>query len=89
MLIPQQARCEPDRPQGSGRGRLAELRHRLANPSGITDGDRQRLLELASRLERVQAMGNEYVRVAMSAEALEAIGPPPVGSGGREPAAVA
>jgi hypothetical protein len=88
MLIPQQAQRERPRSQGSDRGRDAELRRRLANPSELTDGDRQRLLELASRLARVQALGNEYVRVAISPEASAAISPP-MASGPRAPAAVA
>ena len=66
MLISQQAQGEPPRLHGSGRASLAELRRQLANPSCMSDGNRQRLLELARRLARVQALGDEYVRVGFS-----------------------
>ena len=45
---------------------LAELRRRLANPSNVTDGCRQRLVNLARQLARVQALGDEYTRVELS-----------------------
>ena len=54
------------RRQGRRKATLAELRHRLANPSSLEDGHRQRLRELTDRLARVQAMGDQYARVAPS-----------------------
>lgn len=50
-----------------GRGlSFAELRVQLGEPSTLSDGHRQRLLELLQRLERVQALGDEYARVRLS-----------------------
>jgi len=76
MLISQQARSGTPRPQGRGRGSLAELRRRLADPSSLSDGNRQRLLELARRLARVRALGDGYVRVGFSDEAMAALAEP-------------
>jgi len=75
MLVPREAQCETPRPQGSGRASLAELRRQLTDPSTINDGCRQRLLELASRLAQVRALGHEYVRVGFSEQAAAAFGP--------------
>jgi len=66
MLIPQPVSSIPPPEQGSHRVGIAELRRQLASPSTIEDGHRQRLLELATRLSRVQRLGDEYTRVAMS-----------------------
>ncbi len=54
------------RRQGSRRVSLAELRSQLERPSKIQDGHQQRLLELAQRLTRVQALGNDYARLELS-----------------------
>jgi len=76
MLISQQAKRQAPVPQGSGRTKLAELRGQLADPSALSDGNRQRLLELARRLARVQALGDEYVRVGFSEVAAAALDRP-------------
>ena len=73
MLIPQQAQCETARWQGSQRISLAQLRRQLAEPSTIPDSTRQRLVELAQRVARIQAMGDEYARVELSAAAVAAV----------------
>jgi len=49
------------------------MRRRLAEPSNLCDGYRQRLLELSQRLARVQALGDEYARVEFSGYASSAI----------------
>ena len=55
--------------QGGSSMDFAELRRHLANPSEMTDTDRQRLLGLARRLARVRAAGGEYHRVDLSVHA--------------------
>ena len=60
--------------------RLAELRRRLANPSVVDDGQRQRLLDLARSVARVRALRDEYGRgmdvdlSPMAKQAIEAVG---------------
>lgn len=71
MLIPQQA-GKSHRRHGRRPADLAELRSQLAKPS-INDDTRQRLLELARRLARVQALGDEYTRVDFSPHAAAAL----------------
>jgi len=66
MLIPQMAQREPRTRQGSPRVSFAELRRNLTRPSSVCGGHRQRLLELAQRLSRVQGLGDEYARVDLS-----------------------
>ncbi|HUT56352.1 MAG TPA: hypothetical protein VNA25_00595 [Phycisphaerae bacterium] len=66
MLIPQQAQRDTASRQGSSANGLAELRRRLTRPSSLTDGNRQRLLDLERRLAAVQALGDEYARVQLS-----------------------
>jgi len=59
----------------AGHGRLRDALAELQKPDAASkdcDELRQRLLVLAQRLERVQALGNEYARVAFS-EDVEAI----------------
>ena len=73
MLISQEARGGTARSQGSGRVSFAELRRRLADPSSLSDGNRQCLVELARRLARVRAQGGEYVRVEFSGKATAAL----------------
>ena len=73
MLIPQNAQCEADNRQGCRANAFAELRRDLATPSALSDGHRQRLLELARILARVQALGGEYSRVDLSPEAMAAV----------------
>jgi hypothetical protein len=76
MLIPRQAESAPQRRQGGRRTGIAELRRQLASPSVLTEGHRQRLLELAKRLARVQALGDEYARVELSSYVAAALGRP-------------
>jgi len=52
--------------QGSLRAILAELEHQSRAPSSSEDGLRQRLLVLARRLGRVQALGDEYAGISLS-----------------------
>lgn len=73
MLIPQQAQCDSGGVQGRRRTSFAELRSEVASPSRISDGVRQRLLELAARLARVQGLGDEYSRVDFSRQAAAAL----------------
>lgn len=54
--------------QGSLQATLAELASHGAAPSARSDGLRQRLLEIAERLARVQGMGSEYARIGLSEE---------------------
>ena len=74
MLTSQEAQGGACRPKGFGQPSLAELRRHLANPSSLNDGHRQRLLELASRVASVQALGGEFVRVSLSEQAKAALG---------------
>ena len=73
MLIPQQAQRQLRVRQGSRPAAMAQLRRQLANPSTLNDGNRQRLLDLKSRLARVQALGDEYARVDFSSMAATAM----------------
>lgn len=75
MLFSETVQSQSSKPQGCGNGRLAELRGQLANPSTLSDGNRQRLLELARRVARVRNLGEGYVRVGLSEHSLEALGP--------------
>jgi len=76
MLVSQQAESGTTGSQGSGRASLAELRRQLADSSSLSDGNRQRLVDLARRLVRVQALGDEYVRVEFSHVAMAALAAP-------------
>lgn len=76
MLISQEVQSHAYPAQGSVRGSLAELRRQLAEPSALSDGNRQRLLELARRLARVRSLGDEYVRVCFSDSAKDALAEP-------------
>jgi hypothetical protein len=60
-------------PRRGGPASLADLRERLANLSGLTGRDQQRLLELAARVSRIKSLGGEYVRVGLSERAGAAI----------------
>jgi len=75
MPISLQSRRELPGRQGRLPADLAELRHLLARPSQLTDGHRQRLLDLARRVARVQALGGEYRRVSLSDVAAKAADP--------------
>ncbi|MBN1943165.1 MAG: hypothetical protein JW849_07710 [Phycisphaerae bacterium] len=52
--------------QGGSAVDFAHLRRRLSDPALISRRDRQRLMELAQRVARVRAMGDEYLRVNVS-----------------------
>ena len=73
MLIPRKAQRKTVGGQGVPAIGLAELRRQLANGASLDDAHRQRLLELAQRLARVQALGDEYNRVALSPQAAAAV----------------
>ncbi len=77
MLTTHDAQAGTAPSQGRDGGGLAELRRELADPAGLTHGNRQRLLELTRRLARVQACGGEYVRVALSEHAATALAQSP------------
>jgi hypothetical protein len=66
MLISQQVQLDKGRRQGSRAASLAELRTMLSRPSRLSDGHRQRLLDLTQRLAAVQVLGDEYDRVDVS-----------------------
>jgi len=66
MVTHRRAQSENRGSQGSAPGELAELRRGLARPSILDDGHRQRLLDLAQRVTRVQGLGGEYSRVSLS-----------------------
>ena len=89
MLITQEAQGKPSVTHGSVRTALAELRSQLANPASLSDGNRQRLLVLAGRLARVQALGDEYVRVGLSDDAAEALSAARSTGGAPDPVAMA
>lgn len=74
MLIPQTTGRDRGGEQGRSPVTLADVRCELALPSTeMSSGVRQRLLGLAQRLARVQALGDEYGRVGFSPEAAEAL----------------
>ncbi|MGC9454359.1 MAG: hypothetical protein ACP5HU_05795 [Phycisphaerae bacterium] len=73
MLTSQAARSGSRNRQGRRSVHLAELRGRIVHSSRLRDGDRQRLVDLARRLARVQALGGEYGRVGFSDEAQAAL----------------
>jgi hypothetical protein len=72
MLIPQKAR-QVAQGQGCPDVTFADLRRSLANPQALSEGHRQRLLELSQRLRRVQALGGEHHPVSMSEQAQAAL----------------
>lgn len=74
MKVPQTAPSRSTCRQGRRADGLAELRSRLARPSWLDDGHRQRLSKLARRLARVRALGDDYsTYVEFSPHAVEAI----------------
>lgn len=80
MLVPQEASGQEPRRHGRCRADLGELRRQLANPSALDDGNRQRLLDLMTRLARVRALGDEYSRVSLSPMATAAMDRCPLSS---------
>ena len=73
MLISQEAKRERTGGQGCRQTDFVEVRQRLERPSELDDGHRQRLLDMATRVARVQALGGAYRRVSLSAHAMAAI----------------
>jgi hypothetical protein len=73
MFIPQGRDGESDGRHGGRKVSLAELRCRLDRPSSLDDGHRQRLLDLAQCLARVQALGDDFGRVKFSRDASAAL----------------
>lgn len=69
MLVPQRSLSGGGDGQGCLRATLAELQQPSSASQVCEGGLRQRLLVLAQRLERVQALGNECSRVAFSEHA--------------------
>ena len=74
MSIPRSVQLDECRRQGGQAAGLAELRRMLARPSRITDGRRQRLLDLTQRLAAVQRMGDGCDRVDISEYVRSALG---------------
>lgn len=72
MLTSQQVHREANTEQGRSQAPLDELRDHLARPTAMDEANRQRLMVLANRLARVQALGGEFCRVAFSPEAAAA-----------------
>lgn len=66
MLVSQRCVSGSGDGQGCLRAALAELQRGQAASKDCEDGLRQRLLVLAQRLSRVQALGNEFARVTFS-----------------------
>ena len=73
MLILQQAQGTPGGRQGTSSGGLAELRAELAQAPPLSATARQRLAELARRVARVQALGDEFAGIALSPMATAAV----------------
>jgi len=74
MLIPQAAQSELLSRHGRRTTTLDELRQSLSKPSRLARRQRQRLLELVQRLDRVRALGGEYAGVTLSDAAATAAG---------------
>ena len=74
MLIPQAAQSESMSRQGCQATSLSELRQSLSKPTQLARRQRQRLLELVQRLDRVRALGGEYAGVTLSESAATAAG---------------
>jgi hypothetical protein len=72
MLIPRNALSETDR-HGRQNVSLTELRSALGDPSRLTDDQRQRLMELQRKLDRVRALGDGYAGIELSEDARNAI----------------
>ena len=56
--------------QGCSAADFAQLRCQVGDPASLDERGRQRLMELARRLARVRAMGDEYLRVNFSRYAM-------------------
>ena len=73
MFATQKARRKAVGGHGSPAIGFAELRNRLANESSLNDVSRQRLLILAERLARVQALSGKYAGISLSPHATAAL----------------
>lgn len=68
MLI-SQGLSELESGHGCSHTNFAELRRRMADSPSMDEEHRQRLVVLARRLTRIQALGDEYLRVDFSKNA--------------------
>ena len=66
MPTSQSVGCEVSSGHGGPRPSLAEMRRRLARPSRLDQGHRQRLLELTQRVVRIRDLGGAFGRVECS-----------------------
>jgi hypothetical protein len=73
MLIPRNALSETSDRHGSQSVSLAKLRSALEDPSRLTDFQRQRLMTLERKLDRIRALGDEYAGIELSENARIAI----------------
>ena len=69
MLI-SQSLSEPEGGHGRPPMDFAELRRWMAESPSMEEGYRQRLVVLARRLARIRALGDEYLRVNFSENAI-------------------
>ena len=76
---------EPDSGHGSPQTDFCELRRRLAVPSSLNDGHRQRLRELAQKVAQIQASGGECRRVDISEHVSDALNGEEPREAGKEP----
>ena len=74
MLIPQATTSDAQFRQGGRTTSLDELRQSLSKPTRLARRQRQRLLDLVQRLQRVRALGGEYAGVTLSESAASAAG---------------
>lgn len=72
MLI-SRTRCESGNEQGRSATDFAQLRRQLGDPASLDRRGRQRLVDLARRLARVRALGDEYLRVSFSEHAISSV----------------
>ena len=73
MLIPRNALSETHDRHGRQSVGLAELRSALEDPSRLTDRQRQRLMTLERKLDRIRALGDGYAGTELSEHARTAI----------------
>ena len=72
MLI-SQTLCESVDEQGCSATDFAQLRRQLDDPASLDRRGRQRLVDLARRLARIRALGDEYLRVNLSEYAISSV----------------
>ena len=66
MLDSHRAQGGRDERQGCRDVSLADLRCAVASPSDLSESCRQRLVDLARRLHRIQGLEDEYTQVELS-----------------------